>query len=176
MLYPTWLSAMATMRWGTLKPARVASLGTGKESVFPNTLCRVTTRMITTAPAPRMSPNRRSDLPGRRDRTALALRISELEEGSTAKDGRCGARQRVRPNRAHGMIGDRTRPGSVIERLADMSFVPVELLSSHSGSAHDVQAARRRTSQTVTAMSSTDSASSQPPSIHWNGQNRLAGW
>jgi hypothetical protein len=38
------------------------------------------------------------------------------------------------------------------------------------------QAARRRTSQTVAAMSSTDSASSQPPSIHWNGQNRLAGW
>jgi hypothetical protein len=38
------------------------------------------------------------------------------------------------------------------------------------------QAARRRTSQTVAAMSSTDSASSQPPSIHWNGQNRLTGW
>ena len=38
------------------------------------------------------------------------------------------------------------------------------------------QAARRRTSQTVVAMSSTDSASSQPPSIHWNGQNRLTGW
>ena len=38
------------------------------------------------------------------------------------------------------------------------------------------QAARRRTSQTVAAISSTDSASSQPPSIHWNGQNRLAGW
>jgi Methyltransferase domain len=37
------------------------------------------------------------------------------------------------------------------------------------------QAARRRTSQTVAAMSSTDSASSQPPSIHWNGQNRLTG-
>jgi hypothetical protein len=37
------------------------------------------------------------------------------------------------------------------------------------------QAARRRTSQTVAAMSSTDSASSQPPSIHWNGQNRLVG-
>jgi hypothetical protein len=37
------------------------------------------------------------------------------------------------------------------------------------------QAARRRTSQTVAAMSSTDSASSQPPSIHWNDQNRLAG-
>ena len=39
-----------------------------------------------------------------------------------------------------------------------------------------VQAARRRTNQTVTAMSSADSASSQPPSIHWNAQNRLAGW
>jgi hypothetical protein len=38
------------------------------------------------------------------------------------------------------------------------------------------QAARRRTSQTVAAMSRSDSASSQPPSIHWNGQNRLAGW
>ena len=62
MLYPTWLSAMVTMRWGTLKPARVASLGTGKESVFPNAPCRVATRMITTAPAPRMSPNRRRDL------------------------------------------------------------------------------------------------------------------
>jgi hypothetical protein len=28
----------------------------------------------------------------------------------------------------------------------------------------------------VAAISSTDSASSQPPSIHWNGQNRLPGW
>ena len=38
------------------------------------------------------------------------------------------------------------------------------------------QAARRRTSQMVAAMSRADSASSQPPSIHWKGQNRLAGW
>jgi hypothetical protein len=38
------------------------------------------------------------------------------------------------------------------------------------------QAARRWTSQTAATMRSTDSASSQPPSIHWNGQNRLAGW
>ena len=38
------------------------------------------------------------------------------------------------------------------------------------------QVARRPTSQTVTAMRSTDSASSQPPSIHWKGQNRLPGW
>ena len=46
------------------------------------------------------------------------------------------------------------------------------LQSAGQGAPH---AARRRTSQTVTVMSSTDSASSQPPSIHWNGQNRLAG-
>jgi hypothetical protein len=38
-----------------------------------------------------------------------------------------------------------------------------------------VQVARRLTSQTVAAMSSADSASSQPPSIYWNGQNRLPG-
>jgi hypothetical protein len=38
------------------------------------------------------------------------------------------------------------------------------------------QVARWWTSQTVAAMSSTDSASSQPPSIHWKGQNRVAGW
>jgi hypothetical protein len=38
------------------------------------------------------------------------------------------------------------------------------------------QAARRRTSQTATAMSSADSTSSQPASIHWNVQNRLVGW
>jgi hypothetical protein len=38
-----------------------------------------------------------------------------------------------------------------------------------------LQAARLRTSQTVAAMRRRDSASSQPPSIHWNGQNRLAG-
>ena len=37
------------------------------------------------------------------------------------------------------------------------------------------QVAWRRTSQMVAAISSTDRASSQPPSIRWNGQNRLAG-
>jgi len=47
-------------------------------------------------------------------------------------------------------------------------------MSNHWSGMH--QAARRPTSQTVAAMSSTDSASSQPPSIHWKGQNRLAGW
>jgi hypothetical protein len=39
-----------------------------------------------------------------------------------------------------------------------------------------VQAARRPTSQTVAAIRMTDSATSQPPSIHWKGQNRLSGW
>jgi hypothetical protein len=38
------------------------------------------------------------------------------------------------------------------------------------------QVARRRTSQMVAAVSSMESASSHPPSIHWNGQNRLPGW
>ena len=38
------------------------------------------------------------------------------------------------------------------------------------------QAARRRTSQTVTAMRMRERTSSQPPSMNWNGQNRLAGW
>ena len=37
------------------------------------------------------------------------------------------------------------------------------------------QAARRRTSQTVAAMSSTDSTSSQPASMNCMGQNRLTG-
>jgi hypothetical protein len=39
----------------------------------------------------------------------------------------------------------------------------------------NLQTARRRTSQTVTAMSNADSASSQPPSIRWNGHSRLVG-
>jgi hypothetical protein len=51
---------------------------------------------------------------------------------------------------------------------------PTRLELSSSSIGH--QAARRWTSQMVAAMSSTDSASSQPPSIHWNGQNRVAGW
>jgi hypothetical protein len=38
------------------------------------------------------------------------------------------------------------------------------------------QAARRWTSQMVAAMSRADSATSLPSSIHWNGQNLLAGW
>jgi hypothetical protein len=38
------------------------------------------------------------------------------------------------------------------------------------------QATRWRTSQTVAAISSSESTSSQPPSMNWNGQNRAAGW
>jgi hypothetical protein len=52
----------------------------------------------------------------------------------------------------------------------------LEVSSMQAAVSRPGQAARRRTSQTVAAMSSTDSASSQPPSIHWKGQNRLAGW
>src|ERR1039458_6220790 len=70
---------MATMRWGRLKPARVASLGTGKEPVFPHP-CRFATRMITSAAAPRMSPNLSNDRPGWRDRTVLVR--SENAESS----------------------------------------------------------------------------------------------
>jgi hypothetical protein len=49
-------------------------------------------------------------------------------------------------------------------------------MSTHSGSAHGVQVARRRTSHTVTTMSSNDNPISQPASIHWNAQNRVAVW
>jgi hypothetical protein len=38
------------------------------------------------------------------------------------------------------------------------------------------QAARRRTSQMAAAMATADSTSSQPPSMGWKGQSRLAGW
>ena len=38
-----------------------------------------------------------------------------------------------------------------------------------------LQAALRRTSQTVMPIRSADRASSQPFSMNWNGQNRLAG-
>jgi hypothetical protein len=38
------------------------------------------------------------------------------------------------------------------------------------------QAARRRTSQMVTAMSSTESISSQPASMNWKCQYRVSGW
>jgi hypothetical protein len=38
------------------------------------------------------------------------------------------------------------------------------------------QVARRRTSQMVAAMRISESATSQPLSIYWKGQNRPAGW
>jgi hypothetical protein len=52
-------------------------------------------------------------------------------------------------------------------------IAPVAVIRCRGGQV--VQVAGRRTSQMVAAMSSTDSASSQPPSIHWKGQNRLPG-
>jgi hypothetical protein len=48
-------------------------------------------------------------------------------------------------------------------------------LRTYQTSGFRLQAAWRWTSQTVVAMSSSERASSHPPSIHWNGQNRLAG-
>jgi hypothetical protein len=39
-----------------------------------------------------------------------------------------------------------------------------------------IQAARRRTSQTVAAIRISERASSQPPSMSWKCQNRLSGW
>jgi hypothetical protein len=40
---------------------------------------------------------------------------------------------------------------------------------------NDGRVTLRRTSQTVAAIRSADSASRQPPSTDWNSQNRLAG-
>ena len=62
------------------------------------------------------------------------------------------------------------QPTGVVAGVVVASGAEVADAPSASG-----QAARRRTSQMVAAMSSTDSASSQPPSIHWKGQNRLPG-
>jgi hypothetical protein len=64
---------------------------------------------------------------------------------------------------------------SGLARSAAGGFDPMEIARRAGGnesgdSKAAVQAARRWTSQTVTAASSADNASSQPPSIHWNGQ------
>jgi DNA primase len=71
----------------------------------------------------------------------------------------------------------------VITRVAGQGDLFAPLLPlARTGCCHPVpgwqavQVGRRWTSQTVAAMSSTASASSQPPSIHWNAQNRPAGW
>ena len=97
--------------------------------------------------------------------------------------GHAGQRDPVLPPGDPGHPPPRHRPqGGVLSRAGghgqrghvvtvDDSGSPA---AGRAGGMH--QAARRRTSQTVAAMSSTDSASSQPPSIHWNGQNRLPGW
>ena len=59
-----------------------------------------------------------------------------------------------------------TRGFLVIAALSVLGSVCAAFLSTAG-----VQVGRRRTSQRVAAMSSTDRASSQPPSIHWKGQN-----
>jgi hypothetical protein len=70
-------------------------------------------------------------------------------------------------------------PGSVLDAGTETATRAVAGTMAAGGLSRgcgEAQAARRRTSQTVAAMSRTDSASTQPPSIHWNGRNRLPGW
>jgi hypothetical protein len=85
-----------------------------------------------------------------------------------------------RHERAHSGNYGRPRSAALVHSFAARGGSPgTAARRTHSGLGQVVaafQAARRRTSQTVTAMSSTDRARSQPSSIHWNGQNRLAGW
>jgi hypothetical protein len=56
-----------------------------------------------------------------------------------------------------------------------LSYMPWQL-QIRAGAVGVAQVAWRRANQTVTPRSTTESASSQPPSIHWKAQNRLAGW
>src|ERR1039458_4779794 len=117
---------MATMRWGMLKPARVASLGTRNESAVRNTPCRIAARKNATAPTPRMSANRRSDWPGRRDLTDIAPRISELGEAALRGPGGESA-QRVPGERCvHESLGNPDRP--VIENCPRLGRAVVEPL------------------------------------------------
>ena len=84
------------------------------------------------------------------------------------RDDLCAARSQ------HNSVGDQGLPGWL-----RWAWLPGSLTVAEDRFVQGVpalQAARRRTSQTVAAMRSRESASSQPPSIHWNGQNRLAGW
>ena len=52
---------------------------------------------------------------------------------------------------------------------------PLRLLDGHAVTLRLDHTVARRAGRGA-AMRGADSASSQPPSIHWNGQNRLAGW
>jgi hypothetical protein len=61
-------------------------------------------------------------------------------------------------------------------RLTDVLFSRSDSSHVQGGCLAAFQTARRRTSHTVKAMSSTDNPSSQPASTHWNAQKRAAGW
>ena len=79
------------------------------------------------------------------------------------------------PAGGDGLAGELERDGPLVVALV-AAVAGTMAAGGLSRGCRAAQAARRRTSQTVAAMSRTDSASSQPPSIHWNGQNRLPGW
>jgi hypothetical protein len=76
-------------------------------------------------------------------------------------------------NRSSSPAGEmisRTTAGSS-EAFQKVCHCPARFEDQVAGVAEGLLAAEH-----VAAMSSTDSASSQPPTIHWKGQNRLPGW
>ena len=150
--------------------AGFALLGAGQAGIFPQIV----------SSAVRLDPSRA----GRNIGRIAAVAYSGLLGGPVVdRRGRLRhrpARRAVHPGRpvAPGRRGG--RPAGLVRKTGQPTRSPGRVMTAEA--AHPVlrrgsgQAARRRTSQTVAAMSSTDSASSQPPSIHWNGQNRLPGW
>jgi hypothetical protein len=111
--------------------------------------------------------------PRRRDASGRSFPAESLAGETGPRDPHCLSWPLWAPRRDH--LPGRT-PGQVHVRLADPGCPPPARLGLWAIPAPRVQAARRRTSQTVAVISSTASPSSQPPSIHWNGQNRLPGW
>jgi hypothetical protein len=78
-----------------------------------------------------------------------------------------GFEQVLQPGRGDDLQDDCGLVGGVPEGVP----LPARFEDQVAGVAEGLLAAEH-----VAAMSSTDSASSQPPTIHWKGQNRLPGW
>ncbi len=110
--------------------------------------------------------------PARRFAFILARERTLRPTGTGAGAGTCGTTRGIRPSCTRPPESGKTPVRGVMARGPCTADLP-PLRPACRGLPR--QAARRRTSQTVTAMSSTDSASSQPPSIHWKGQKRLPG-
>jgi hypothetical protein len=83
-----------------------------------------------------------------------------------------GWRQRPQRNDRPGFAVPTNTRTTRINETRRTGWPPFAHLWAHPGGVHTP---RRRTSKTVTAISSTDRASNQPPSIHWNGQKWLTG-